>query len=576
MRRVKRCVRVVAAVATLAGGMVSAGGSPAAAGGAAEAAAGVASGASAGVASEAAGVASRVAAGGASGAAAGASARSGIAWTACPAADRTDATPGQATPSRAARTECGAVRVPVDYRLPLGRSLTIAVNRIPATVPRDGGRYLGTMLVNPGGPGGSGRKLAEFVAGALPAELAGRYDIVGFDPRGVGGSSPAMHCVDPRTYYAPPRPDAVPADAAEEHVLLGRAQEYANRCAALYPWLLPHMTTADSARDMDRVRAALGQEKISYFGYSYGTYLGAVYATLFPQRVRRLVLDSSVDPGAVWYQANLNQDVAFDRRHRDFLAWVARHNDVYRLGRTEEQTSFAWYAMRARLREHPAGGVVGPSELDDLFSTGGYTDRLWPQLASLWSRYVRQGDVNGLLDGYDRLAGHGTEDENGYAVYLSVQCTDAPWPRDWAAWHADMAPLHRSAPFMTWPNAWYNAPCAFWPQPGGKPVDVRGRTDLPPILMVQSRGDAATPYQGALNLLRRLPTARMVVEGGGNHGISLSGNTCVDRHLVTYLSEGKVPRRTAVCPAVPEPRAVDRMAARRLHGQESLTQALSG
>ncbi|NUW40643.1 alpha/beta hydrolase [Nonomuraea rhodomycinica] len=554
MRRVKRCVRVVAAVATLAGGMVSAGGSPAAAGAPAPASASP---------------------GTTAGTAAGASARSGIAWAACPAGDRT-AAPGQATPSRAARVECGAVRVPVDHSVPLGQSLTIAVNRIPATVPRDGGRYLGTMLVNPGGPGGSGRKLAEFVAGALPAELAGRYDIVGFDPRGVGGSRPAMHCVDPRTYYAAPRPDAVPGDAAEEQVLLGRAQEYANRCAALWPWLLPHMTTADSARDMDRVRAALGEEKITYLGYSYGTYLGAVYATLFPQRVRRLVLDSSVDPGAVWYRANLNQDVAFDRRHRDFLAWVARHNDVYRLGRTEEQTSFAWYAMRARLREHPAGGVVGPSELDDVFSAGGYSDRLWPQLASLWSRYVRQGEVSGLLDGYDRLGGHTTEDENGYAVYLSVQCADAPWPRDWAAWHADMAPLHLSAPFLTWPNAWYNAPCAFWPQPGGKPVDVRGGAGLPPILMIQSRGDAATPYQGALNLLRRLPTARMVVEGGGNHGVALSGNACVDRHLTAYLSEGKVPRRTAVCPAMPEPRAVDRMAAPRSHGQESLTRALSG
>ncbi|MFI6790141.1 alpha/beta hydrolase [Nonomuraea sp. NPDC050383] len=566
MRRLKRCVRVVAAVVTLAGGVVSAGGDPAAAGQTPAA-----------LASTGAAIQPTGSATGSTGTTARStgSAAPSVVWGACPAADRADS-PAQAAPAHATHTECGAVRVPLDYRQPLGRTLTIAVNRIPATVPRDGGRYLGTLLVNPGGPGASGRKLAEFVAGALPGEVAGRYDVVGFDPRGVGGSEPAMHCVDPGTYYAPPRADAVPRDAADEAVLLGRARQYAGRCGDLWAWLLPHMTTVDAARDMDRVRAALGEEKISYLGYSYGTYLGAVYATLFPERVRRLVLDSSVDPGAVWYQANLNQDVAFDRRHRDFLAWVARHNDVYRLGRTEEQTSFAWYAMRARLRERPAGGVVGPSELDDVFTAGGYTDRLWPELASVWSRYVRQGDVRGLLDDYDRLGGHTTEDENGYAVYLSVQCTDAPWPRDWATWQTDMAALHRSAPFLTWPNAWFNAPCAFWPQQGRSPVDVQGRAGLPPILMIQSRGDAATPYSGALGMLRRFPTARMVVEGGGNHGISLAGNACVDRHLTAYLAGGKVPERTAACPALPEPQPAGRTAVRHVRGQERLAEALSG
>ncbi|MFE3453067.1 alpha/beta hydrolase [Nonomuraea sp. NPDC059194] len=470
------------------------------------------------------------------------------------AGQRTASTPEQPG------VECGEVRVPLDYRDPYGQHITLALNRIKGTVSRDA-NHLGVLLVNPGGPGASGQEMAKYVAAQLPPRLAARLDVIGFDPRGVGKSEPALRCVDPARYYAPPRPDQVPNGSAAEQALLGRAKEYAARCGNLWAWMLPHLTTENSARDLDRIRAALGEDRINYLGYSYGTYLGAVYATLFPGRVKRLVLDSSVDPSGIWYKDNLAQNRSFERRHRDFLAWTAKHNAVYGLGRNRRQTSFAYNSMRQRLASRPAGGVVGASELDDLFTVGGYANAVWPQLAGAWSRYVRRGDVQGLVDAWRQHAVYDAADENSYAVYLAVQCRDAAWPRDWSKWRADMTRSHRAAPFLTWPNAWYNAPCAFWDEPGGTPVNVSADPSLPPILMLQSRRDAATPYQGALNLRRRLPGARMVVEPGGNHGTSLAGNACVDRHLARYLEDGTVPATDTTCQGMPAPVPTQRMRA---------------
>ncbi|MEU4547029.1 alpha/beta hydrolase [Nonomuraea dietziae] len=456
--------------------------------------------------------------------------------------------------------ECATLRVPLDYRDPYGQKIKLALNRVKGSVSRDA-NHLGTLLVNPGGPGASGLHLATYVASALPPGLAARYDVVGFDPRGVGKSEPALRCVDPAKYFTAPRPDQVPRSFAAERVLLGRAQEYAARCGNLWAWMLPHMTSQNTVRDMDAIRAALGEERISYFGYSYGTYLGAVYASLFPGRLKRLVLDSTVDPKGVWYKANLAQNLAFERRHRDFLAWTAKHNAVYRLGRTAKETSFAYYSMRQRLAARPAGGLVGASELDDLFTLGGYANQIWPKLAGAWSRYVRQGDVQGLVETWKQHGQSSVEDENGYAVYLGVQCADAAWPRTWTTWRTDMARLHRVAPFLTWPNAWYNAPCAFWSTPGGVPVTLRAARELPPILMIQSRRDAATPYEGAVNMRRLFPSARMLVVPGGNHGVALGGDRCVDQHLIRYLEDGSLPSARANCPGVPDPKPTARMAA---------------
>ncbi|MGV9574743.1 alpha/beta fold hydrolase, partial [Streptomyces nigra] len=171
--------------------------------------------------------------------------------------------------------QCASLKVPLDHTAPKGRKITLALSRVPHTAKK----YQGPLLVNPGGPGGSGLALAGFVASALPKKVAAQYDVVGFDPRGVGRSRPALDCRP--THFAPVRPDSVPSTPWVERANLLRAKDFAHACAEKHADVLPYIDTVSAARDLDLIRAALGAPRINYFGYSYGTYLGAVYAKLF-------------------------------------------------------------------------------------------------------------------------------------------------------------------------------------------------------------------------------------------------------------------------------------------------------
>jgi pimeloyl-ACP methyl ester carboxylesterase len=453
--------------------------------------------------------------------------------------------------------QCASLKVPLDYRNPRGREITLALSRVPATAAAS--KRQGALLVNPGGPGASGLSLAAFVASGLTPSVAAEYDVIGFDPRGVGSSTPALHC--DMSFFAGVRPDYIPANAHDEQVLEARAKTYATDCEKSYGWLLPYMTTANAARDMDSIRVALGQQKISYFAYSYGTYLGEVYATLFGGHLRRMALDSVVDPTGVWYQDNIAQDYAFQGRMTAFFTWVASHGSQFQLGTTAAAVRQAWYRVRAKLAAHPvvgsSGPMIGPDEFDDTFLQGGYTDSLWAGLASALSAYDRTGDTGSLISQYKAF---GAQNENEFAVYNAVQCADVNWPRNWARWDSDTRTVYRTAPFQAWDNAWFNAACAYWPVQGpAQPMQIKG-SGLPGILMIQGTLDAATPYAGAQRAHTLLPTARMVVVvGGGNHGQSLDGppNTCVDGYLNRYLGTGALPQRpgpvNATCPALPVP-----------------------
>ena len=450
--------------------------------------------------------------------------------------------------------DCTTLSVPLNYADPGGRHITLALDMVPATAPRS--QQQGIMLVNPGGPGADGLVWAPALAQGLAPDVARDYDMVGFDPRGVGSSVPALSC-DPGFFSAGPRPNYDPSSAAAEQVLINRAKSYASDCERRFGWLLPYMTTQDAARDMDSIRAAFGVAKINYYSFSWGTYLGQVYATLFPQRVRRMVLDSTVDPTGVWYTDNVNQDYAFQGRLDAFFAWVARYNGTYQLGSTAAQVRAAYYRARDQLVATPAGGIVGPDELDDTFVYAGYLDNVWPGLAQALSSYLNSGQGGALVAQYQA---YGVTNENEFAVYNAVQCTDASWPRSFAYWTSDTQTIYKTAPFYAWGNAWFNAACAFWPVRGpAKPLQING-AGLPGILMLQGTLDPATPYAGAQDAHKLLPSARMVVvEGGGNHGQSLAtpSNTCVQGYANAYLATGALPDApgpvNATCPAVPDP-----------------------
>ncbi|MFI0485934.1 alpha/beta hydrolase [Actinomadura sp. 9N215] len=469
----------------------------------------------------------------------------GLAWKSCPADDPVEG-------KRLKGLQCASVRVPLDYARPHGEQITLELTRARHTASRS----QGAVLLNRGGPGAHGRDMPAVFKRALPGKVAASYDWIGFDPRGVGASRPSLIC-DPG--YQDPgraRPDTIPANAREERAWTTRAKAYADDCARKYRRILPHMGTADWARDMDEIRRALGQEKLNYFGYSYGSYLGAVYATMFPGRVRRMVLDSVVRPSGVWYQNNLDQNVAFEKRIRAYFAWIARHHTTYRLGTSERRVSAAYAKVRAALKAKPLDGKIGPSELDDVFLADGYGDYSWSAHAQALSAYVVRHDAGPLRKAWQPP---GRLDQNNYTVYGAVQCRDASWPRDWGRWHADSERLYREGHrFETWSNTWYNAPCAFWAVRGGPPPRVQGSPSLPPMLLVQASEDAATPSPGALETHRRFPTSRLLMQvGGHNHGVSLSGDRCVDRAVAAYLGDGRVPASQvgpdAECEAAPEP-----------------------
>jgi pimeloyl-ACP methyl ester carboxylesterase len=449
--------------------------------------------------------------------------------------------------------DCAMLSVPVNYADPGGRHLSVALDMIPATAPRS--KQQGILLVNPGGPGGDGLPLAAEVAQGLSPGVAADYDIVGFDPRGVGSSVPALSC-DP-SFFSGVRPNYIPATPAAEQVLINRAKMYAAGCQQKFGWLLPYMTTQDVARDMDAIRAAFGVSQLNYFAFSYGTYIGQVYATLFGSHLRRMVLDSTVDPTGVWYADNIGQDYAFQGRMEAFFAWVARYDGRYHLGRTAAQVQASWYRARNQALAHPVNGIIGADEFDDTFLQGGYLDELWPGLAQALSSYLNSGQTSAMVTQYQ---GNGTQNENEFAVYNAVQCADVNWPRSWARWNADTEQVYRTAPFQAWDNAWFNAACAFWPVRGpAHPLQIKG-TGLAGILMLQGTLDPATPYPGAQEAHKLLPSARMVVVvGGGNHGQSLEqpSNSCVEGYLNAYLATGALPQApgltNATCPAVPAP-----------------------
>ncbi|HUR73941.1 MAG TPA: alpha/beta hydrolase [Sporichthya sp.] len=443
---------------------------------------------------------------------------------------------------RAAKARCGMLRVPLNHAAPDGRKIKVAVSRIKATAPA--AERQGPLLVNPGGPGGSGLGLAAYLAGALPKRIASTYDIIGFDPRGVGDSRPALKCK--RGYAKGPRPAFDPvtgprqAPGPNEIRWLKRSKAYAAGCAKHNGDLLPFLRTEDAARDMDVLRQALGADKINYYGYSYGTYLGSVYATLFPTHTRRLVFDGVVDPREVWYSGQLAQDRAFEVAIGKFWGWVARHHHAYGLGRTAAAVEKRYYADRAQLRRHPVG-QIGAAEWNDSFVDAGYAQFLWPDVARNWAAWKR-----GNHGPIQRSYAEATQDfDNGFGMYLAVQCADVRWPDTYAKWRRDAFETAASAPFMTWNNVWFNAPCLYWAAPPSVPVPIDG-SHTPELLLVNTTLDAATPYGGALEIRRRFPNSVLVAQvGSTTHADTLDGNRCVDSVVLRYLRTGKLPHRNS-------------------------------
>jgi len=435
----------------------------------------------------------------------------------------------------AAKAECATVTVPMDYTNPEGATVGLAISRVKHTVAE--ARYQGITLVNPGGPGGSGLGLSTLGA-AVPNKVGSSYDWIGFDPRGVGSSTPALSCDGNIAGYN--RPYYIPETPKDEAAWLKKDAAYTAACAVKGKQLLQHLTTVDSAKDMDSIRKALGAKQINYYGFSYGTYLGSVYATLYPKNVRRMVLDGNVDPTRVWEAANYDQDRAFEKTIKIYFAWVAKYDSIYHLGKTEAAVEKLYYNQYQKLRTTPAGGKIGSSEWNDIFLQAGYYVFGWEDIATAFSKWVNDKDPAPLLALYPPPG-----DDNGYAIYLGVQCSDAKWST-YPQFRQKNAEVYKKAQFLTWGNAWFNAPCTFWPaKPKTPPVDVDG-SKVPGILLVSETLDAATPYSGSLELRKRFPKSSLVEGvGGTTHAGTLSGSACENTAVANYLATGALPERVS-------------------------------
>src|SRR5260370_3011895 len=207
-----------------------------------------------------------------------------------------------------------------------------------------------------------------------------------------------------------------------------------------------------------------------------------------------MVLDSPVDPAGVWYADNIGQDYAFQGRMEAFFGWVARYDGRYHLGSAAAQVQAAWYKARDQLLAHPVNGLIGADEFDDTYLQGGYLDELWPGFAQALSSYLNSGQTGLLITQYQ---GNGTQNENEFAVYNAVQCSDVNWPRSWAYWTSDTQTVYKTAPFQAWYNAWYNAACAFCPVKGPAiPLQIKV-TALPALVTIQGLLAPLTPHPAA-------------------------------------------------------------------------------
>jgi len=458
-----------------------------------------------------------------------------------------------------AGARCGFLIVPLDYAHPGGRKIKIAVSRVRHKVGAK--HYQGVMIVNPGGPGGSGLDFPAFMPGWLPGHAAANaYDWIGFDPRGVGASRPALSC-DPK-FFAAPRPAYRPTTAALHHAWVVRSKHYAAACAntATKRALLKHVRTVDTVRDLESLRIALHRKRINYYGFSYGTYIGEVYATQYPDRVRRFVWDGTVNPRRVFYLDNQDQDRAFQRTFNIFFAWLATYPSVFHLGSSAHAIADGFRAEVTKLDTTPAGGKLGGDELIDALTDAGYYVYNWTSIGKAYAALINSNDGTDLLSMYRSANPTGPGDDNSYAMYLATQCTDAPWPRNQAKLDADNWALDAKYDYFTWSNAWFNGPCAYWHAKAHARMKVSGRNLHVRILMIGETYDAATPFRGSLVVRRMFPTARLI-EGrnGSTHAGSLSGVACTDDTIARYLLRGTLPARRSgdradkVCRPVPPP-----------------------
>ncbi|WP_181806022.1 alpha/beta hydrolase [Streptomyces shenzhenensis] len=439
--------------------------------------------------------------------------------------------------------QCATMRAPLDYARPGAGDVRLAVARKKATGKAEPS---GSLLVNPGGPGGSAVDYLQQYAGVgYPAGVRARYDLVAVDPRGVARSEP-VQCLNGRQMDTFTETDMTPDDQKETDRLVGEYKTFAEACGAHSAQLLRHVSTVDSARDMDILRAVLGDPRLNYVGASYGTLLGATYAGLFPQRVGRMVLDGAMDPSLSARRLNLEQTAGFETAFQSFARDCARRTDcpLGAQGSTPTRIADNLRTFFQELDAHPAptGDADGRKLTESLATTGViaamYDKADWEQLREALHAVIKDNDGAGLLvlsDSYYERDADGRY-SNLMSANAAVNCLDLPSAFTGPEQVEKALPEFEKASPVFGPNlAWTSLNCTYWPvRAAGEPHRIKAK-GAAPIVVVGTTRDPATPYPWARSLARQLSSGHLLTYVGDGHTAYGRGSACIDSAIGTYL-----------------------------------------
>jgi pimeloyl-ACP methyl ester carboxylesterase len=448
--------------------------------------------------------------------------------------------------------QCTHLTVPLDYAKPDGDTIKLGILRRPA---KDRAKRIGSLVINPGGPGAAGLSTAASLADANDT-LADRFDFVGFDPRGVGSSEPTVECLSDEEMDAD-RADDVELDISADGVAKqdAEAKEFGQECAANTDHgdtMLANLGTRDVAKDIDVLRSALGDEKLSYLGYSYGTRIGYTYAEAFPQNVRALVLDGALDPSKTPVAEVVAQGAGFQKAFNDFVAWCVKEDDCA-LGKDPNAALQQFHALVRPLGQNPVQVSDGRRLSYEDATTGVvlalYSEQSWEYLnTGLNELKQNEGDtLMQLADLYLERSQDGTYSTT-QDVFTAVRCVDDPRVTDPNEALEVSRQYKAAAPFLDDGNPPVGVldACAYWPVPNTSEPHVPTVTGLPKILVISTTGDPATPYDAGVALAKGLGGALLTYEAT-QHTVFLQGNNCVDTAGADYLTDLKLPAEGTRC-----------------------------
>lgn len=437
--------------------------------------------------------------------------------------------------------QCASLVVPLNYAHTRGPTIAIAVERHQAEDPS---ARIGSLVINPGGPGVSGLDDMANELSVLTPQLLDDFDIVMFDPRGVERSAP-VSCGE--TPGAPPStlPDPVPTTPTAQTATINALKQYAAACEKTSGRVLPYVGSVDVARDIDRLRQALGDAGLTYMGQSYGTLLGLTYASLFPRHVRAMVLDSVIDPALSFDQITAGQARGFEIELDSFFSWCA--SDAGCPWRPAGDPTTALLALLSSSASSPVpaddGRVAGAGELYDALLDGLYARSDWPALGDALAADAagQGGEVVSMSDHY-----HANGSSNGSDAGLAVDCLDHPVSHDLAAYGYLAAELKASAPVFGPLLAWGEAACAVWPARPTRPVGPVSAAGSSPVLLVGTTSDPATPYAWAVSVAHELRRGALLTRVGDDH-VAYFYSSCVRGWVQSYLLSAVTPPPGTVC-----------------------------